>query len=304
MTGASKRSKSGRVQQYPRWVPYLFIAPFFIGFLIFSLTPIVYSFYISLTEWTGFHDPVFIGFQNFSTLLRDELFYKSITNTITIFTIFIPCMIVPGLIVAFLLYTRFIKGSNFFQTIFFLPYITTPVAVGMLFKAMFNGEYGFVNKLLLQLGVLSEPIQWLNIPSYTAPLIALVVVWQSVGYCTIMFMAGLKGISREVFESAMVDGASGFKIFTRIAMPLVKPVAAFLIITTMIWGFQLFDETFLLYGRVGGAEYSGLTLVSYLYVTAFIDGRYGYGAALGYALSILIIGSTLLMRRLLLEKEA
>lgn len=293
-----------RTRQYPAWIPYLFIAPFFIGFAFFNGAPVLYSFYISLTKWSGFDLPEFVGLNNYKMLIKDELFYTALRNTAQIILIFIPLMILFGLIISYLLYSSYVKRESLFQNIFFLPYITIPVAVGAIFQAMLNWQYGLANKMLLGLNLIREPINWLNEPKYTAWIIGLMITWQSVGYCVIMITAGFRGISREVFESARVDGAGNARTFFNIALPLLKPVLVFLIITSMIWGFQIFDETVILYSPKGGVpsggpSYSALTLVSYLYISAFTDQYTGYGASIGYALSVIIIGCTLVMRRIL-----
>lgn len=302
MAGVKKK------RQYPSFVPYLFILPFFIGFAFYNGAPIIYSFYISLTEWTGFDKPVFVGLENYRMLVRDELFYMALRNTAQIIVLFIPLMILLGVLISYFLYAGYVKQENLFQNVFFLPYITIPVAVGAIFQAILNWQYGFLNKLLLGLNLLQEPVNWLNEPKYTSAIIAILITWQSVGYCVIMFMAGFRGISREVFEASRVDGANGRQTFFRIALPLLKPIFVFLIITTMIWGFQIFDETVILYSprggvSAGGPGYSALTLVQYLYLSAFTDQHSGYGAAIGYALSIIIIVSTLAVRRLLEGKK-
>ena len=271
-----------RTRQYPPWIPYLFIVPFFIGFIFYNAAPMLYSFYISLTKWSGFDDPVFIGLGNYKVLIRDELFYTALINTAKIIAVFIPLMIILGLIISYLLYIGYIKRESLFQNIFFLPYITIPVAVGAIFQSLLNWQYGSINRFLLILNLIQKPINWLNEPVYTHWIIGLMITWQSVGYSVVMITAGLRGISRELFESARVDGSDGLKAFFHIALPLLKPILVFLIITTMIWGFQIFDETVILYSPKGGVSsggpsYSALTLVSYLYMSAFTDGHSGYG---------------------------
>ena len=173
------------------------------------------------------------------------------------------------------------------------------MAVGHLFRALFNWQVGFVNRILTALGLLQEPMNWLGTPGYTKPLIAVMITWQSIGYAIVMIMAGLRSISREMFDAARIDGAGRIVVFRRIAVPLVRPVITFLVITLMIWGLQLFDEPFLLYGPSGGSAYSALTMVSYLYISAFVDGYSGYGSALGYILAVAIIITTLLLGRVL-----
>jgi cellobiose transport system permease protein len=285
--------------QYAWWKPYLCILPFFLGFAVFSLVPIVYSFIISLTEWNGFVEPVFIGLDNYRNLLYDELFYTALRNTAKIVVIFVVLLLGISLVASFLLHMKYVRGQSLFQTLFFLPYITTPVAVGFLFKSLFDWQFGAVNKLLLELGIIREPIHWLAGPQYTGYLIAMMVVWQSFGYCIVMLTAGLKGVSQEIYEAASIDGCRGDQLFMKITVPLLRPVITFLVITLMIWGLQIFDETFLFYGPTGGPDYSALTMVSYLYTTAFTDQHFGYGAAIGYALSVIIIILTLLMLKLL-----
>jgi multiple sugar transport system permease protein len=265
---------------------YVFVAPFFIVFLTFHLYPILYSLYLSLTRWDGFSAPVFVGAANYRRLLADSFFYKSLVNTLVIWIISIVPQLALALTLALILHQRFIRGRHFFRAVFYFPNIVTPVTLGVLFSLLFDWQTGTVNKVLLQLHLVDTPVNWLNSPLLARLLVAGVMCFQWFGYNMLLYIAGLQSIPEELHEAAEVDGATSVQVATKITIPLLRPVIIFTVITSIIGGMQIFDVPLMLTGR--GPEDSTLTMVMYVYDTAFTRFDYGYGATIAYAAFVLI----------------
>jgi cellobiose transport system permease protein len=282
-----------------KWVPYFFLSPYLLFYLVLGLIPIIFSFYVSLTSWDGISGKTFVGLANYKYLFNpDSYFFQSIGNTLFFILLTLPLQIVFGLALASLLYSRFVKWKAFFQLINFLPYIVTPVAVGLMFNLLFDWQAGFVNKVLIHFGLIDEGIYWLGDPVYARMVIVLMLFWKGFGYTMIFFLAGLANIPKDLNEAAQVDGASGFRNFWSITLPLLKPVMTFIVITGIIGGFQLLEEPMLLLGGsgmgsssavIGGPERCCLTTVWNMYDTAYgSTTRYGLGAAIAYGLCVII----------------
>jgi len=281
-----------------KW-PYIFIAPFFLGYFTFQFFPIMYTFFISLTSWDGIGQMKFIGFKNYIALFTtDPFFLKSVFNTLIITVFYIPIVILMGLLVAVMLFDKTIKGRRFFQLANFLPYITTPIAIGMIFYMLFDWQTGIINKILIYAGVLKDGIDWFGgHPIYTRLVLVIILVWQNFGYYMTMYLAGLSGISNDVYEAAIVDGSSRLNTFIKITIPLLRPVTLFLVVTSIIAGLQLFDQPFMLLkacntdlkGVAGGPNRTALTAMWNFYDTAFgTSMKYGLGAAISYGLFLFI----------------
>jgi len=282
-----------------RWVPYFFLSPYMLFYLAFGLIPMVFSLYVSLTSWNGIGDKTFVGLDNYKYLFNpDSYFFKSVGNTLLFVLFTLPLQIIFGLIIASLLYSRWVKWKGFFQLINFLPYIVTPVAVGLMFNLLFDWQAGFINKILLQLGLIDEGIYWLGDPLYARMVIIVMLFWKGFGYTMIFYLAGLANIPKDLNEAAQVDGATGYRTFMSITLPLLKPVTVFIVITGIIGGFQLLEEPMLLLGGsgmgsstavIGGPDRCCLTTVWNMYYTAYGSmTRYGLGAAIAYGLCIII----------------
>jgi ABC-type sugar transport system permease subunit len=266
---------------------YYFIAPFFIVFVVFSLYPILYSFYLSFTTWDGFAEPAFVGLRNWEQLLTDTLFYKSIINTFIIWLMSIVPQLLLALTLALILNERFIRGKHFFRAVYFFPNMVTPVTLGVLFSLLFAWQTGNVNKILLTLGIVDAPIDWLREPFLAQLLNSGVMMWQWFGFNVLVYVAGLQSIPGELFDAAEVDGATKVQVATTISIPLIRPVILFTVITSIIGGLQIFDVPLLLTNK--GPDNSTLTMVMYLYQTAFERFNYGYGATIAYATFVIIL---------------
>ena len=290
-----------------RFWPLVFLAPFFICFFLFNLFPILYSFYMSTLNWAGYNEKVFVGVQNFVNIFtKDKLFWKSVLNTIKIGLLGFPAALVLGLVLAALLW-NVKKGKNFLRTVNFLPYITTPVAIGMVFTFLFEQHIGLVNRIITALG--GTAINFMGTAQWAPIVIAFMIIWRNTGYFITMYLAGMTSISDDIYEAARIDGATRVQSFFRITLPLLKPVTTFLVITSTIYIFQLFDEVNLLFTNqtssvVGGPQQSCLTIVWNFYNQAFgSNPRMGYAATMSCVLFVIIAVVSIIGLRLMNGKE-
>jgi ABC-type sugar transport system permease subunit len=291
-----RSSTTWRVRESTRhalWA-YLFISPFYLSFLAFGVFPIVFSFYLALTRWTPYQS-AFIGAGNFVNLLQDHLVHTALLNSLWLMVVIGGVQISLALVIAMALNTRKLRGREAFRGIFFLPYITSPVVLGLVWGVIF-AYTGLLNYGLGLVGI--DAVDWLGYASGSAawikPAIALVTVWQFFGWNVLLFAAGLQAIPRELFEAARIDGANDWHVLVNITLPLLKRVSFFIVSITIIGSIQLFDAPLMLLGGVagagsgtlGGAESGGLTLAMVVYETAFSYGQFGYAAAI----SVLMFG--------------
>lgn len=293
-----------------KW-PWIFMAPYFFCFSAFFIYPTIYSFVISLTDWDslkGAGQRKFVGLTNYIRLFtKDKLFLKSLGNTALFMVIYIPLLIILGMLLAMMLY-RLKKTSRLFQTINVLPYITTPVAIGIIFSFLFDWSTGIINTALINLGILEKGINWLGDGNMARLVVILLIVWKNLGYYLLIYLAGLATIPEDVSEAAMVDGANKLQVFRHITLPFLRPITVFLILTSIVSGFQLFDEPFLLFSNMssplGGPERACLTSMMYFFDQTFKSSTHlGYGAAVSYGLFMVILVCSMLISKVLFRKE-
>jgi ABC-type sugar transport system permease subunit len=274
--------------------PYLFISPFFVGYAIFFLGPVLSSLRLSFFQQNGLNvEPQFVGLQNYELLFRDRLFLKSLVNT-TYYGLGSVFVIAPlALLLGILLSLPRLRFREFFRLFFFTPSITSGVVVGIIFGLVFENQYGLLNNYLVQpLGL--EPIRWLRDPVTVMPAIILIGIWKFTGINALYFMVGLQNIPPELKEAALVDGASRWQIFRHITLPLLRPVIAFVLTFAIIGSYNLFSEPYLLLGRTGGTNNAGLTVTMHLFTTGFNQLKMGYAAAMGYAIAFIIVVLTVI----------
>lgn len=268
---------------------YLFIAPFFIIFLVFGLYPIMYSFYLSFTDWDGFTNPTIVGVENYLRLFGDFFFYKSLFNTLVIWIVSVIPQLTVSLVLAVVLHEKFVKGKSIFRAVFFFPNIVTAASLGLLVALIFSWQTGSFNQFLIAIGMIDDPIQWTDMPNFMRGLVSSILFWQYFGYSMIIYIAGLQGISRDLLEAAEIDGASKVRVFFSITLPLLKPIILFQVVTSIIGGMQIFDQPYALTDGSGQPDNSTLTSVMYLYETAFTRYQYGYGSAVAFGLFLVIV---------------
>jgi len=283
-----------------RWA-YLFIAPFFIIFAVFGLFPPLYGFFISFFKWDLLTPMDFVGLSNYVKIFSDNLFWLSVLNVI-LFTIAeaIP-EITISLVIAYLLDTYIRRWRNVYLAAFFSPIVTSSVAVSLVFGALFGLNYGIVNAIIRMVNL--QPVPWLTEPGPMKVVLIILLLWRWLGWNMVIYLAGLQSISHEYYEAALVDGANRWQIFTRITVPLMRPVILYTAVTATIGTLQLFAEPRLLSSEMGGRNNSLLTPVMYIYQMGFGYFRFGYASAVAYVLFVLILGASLLNLRFLRQKE-
>ncbi len=278
-----------------RWrtkiAPYLFLTPYFIVALLFFLYPLIYATILAFYETNGPnpHARRFVGIQNFTWILSDPDFHTAVWNT-SIFAICSICIQLPlSLGLAMLLNRRNDPLKGFFRLVIFAPNLVGQVFVGILFTMLFTPRYGLFNKLLQDLIGWGLEQRWLQDPSLIMPAIVIASLWIYVGFNMIYFLAALQNVDQSLVEAAKIDGAGPWGIFFNVTIPQIIPVAIFVIVTSTIGSFQLFELPYTLLNRTFGPKSAGLTIVGYLYTNAFDNGDLGTGAAVGWILTFIIL---------------
>lgn len=273
-----------KIKQHPE---YFFILPAFLGTVVFIIAPVIMSFGLGFVEWNLISPPEFVGFDNYTELLKDPLFYKVLWNTLyyafvtAFFSILIP------LILAYALDSK-IKGSALYKSAYFLPYVTPMIVIAIVWAWIFDPNYGILNWAL---GV-GDSIKWLYDEKFAMPALIIVSVWKNIGYNMIIFLAGLQAIPESVYEASELDAATGFKRFIYVTIPLLTPTLFFVSIMTVISSFQVFDLIYLM--TEGGPENSTMIMVYWLFKQAFEYFNIGKASAIAYILFLIILVLTLI----------
>jgi multiple sugar transport system permease protein len=290
------------------WAPYVLLSPFVLLFLIFGLFPILFSFYLMFHSWDpvqGLDSMSYVGLDNLSFAVEDPLVWTSLYNTLWLAVASGLPQHLVAIPLAYLINERLGSWRNAAMGVYFLPYITSTVAIAIMFSTLFSTDYGAVNAALQTLaqspwlGVLLPPenIDWLGHPQTIKPVVALVVFWRYVGFNVILYVAAMQSIPRDLYEAARMDGARGLRIFWFITLPQLKPMMFFGVTLTVIGGLQLFEEPFILTGGKGGMEYAGMTTAMYMYRTAFEFNDFGLASAISWMLFLVILVLTVFTNR-------
>ncbi|NLL47252.1 MAG: sugar ABC transporter permease [Firmicutes bacterium] len=294
---------------------YLYLLPAFLVLGMFSFYPVVKSVYMSFFDWSLLRSQqYFVGLENYEKIIADPVFRTSITNTLRYVVGYVPLSIGLGLIVAVLLNSK-IRLRGPLRVAYFLPWVTSSVAISMVWRWIYNQHYGLLNMMLAGLaGVVNKVVEfvsfgqltevwqftnpnWLMEPRWTIINLVIIAVWQSLGYNMIIFLAGLQNIPRDLYEAAEVDGANSWQSFWKITIPLISPTTFFISIISIIGAFKLFTEVYVLYTGRPGPVNSGMTIVYYVYRNAFERYRMGYASAAAYLLFAIIFVFTLIQMR-------
>ena len=281
---------------------YFFIAPALTLFTVFVVIPLFASLFFSFTEYNVLQPPRCVGLDNYRQIIfHDSRFWKAMINVVVYVIGVVPIGICLALLLAVAIDQK-IKLKNFYKTMFFMPAITSTVAISVIWKWLYAGEkYGLINYLLIQIGL--KPVDWLMSPHLTLPAIMVVSIWQGLGYNMILFLAGLQAIPGVMYEAADIDGANTWDKFWNVTLPLLKPTMIFVIIMAVINSFQVFEQIYIMTGAegegIGGVLDCALTNVAYLYDMAFQRFRMGYASALAYILFGIIFTITMLNLKIL-----
>ena len=265
-----------------------FVGPMVLGLLVLTYGPVLYSFYLSFTRGDFISSPVWIGLSNYSRALHDEVFWKSLSNTAYYVVGSVPIGIALSLLLALAMNQK-LRGIIFYRAIFFLPTITSSVAVSVMWMWMYNPQFGVFNTLLDHVGIRGPG--WLGSPEWAMPAIIIMSVWRGLGYDMLLFLAGLQGIPDSLYEAAEIDGAGSWHRFLHVTFPLLSPTTFMIAVLSVIGGFQVFEYSYVM--TQGGPLYSTYTIVLMVYNMAFVTFEVGYAAALSYVLFAIILVLTI-----------
>jgi ABC-type sugar transport system permease subunit len=289
----------------------LFVSPNLLGFTAFFAGPLLFSLFVSLTQWDAFGEPVFIGLGNYADILRDALFWRSLRNIVVFSALALPLSVIPALLLASLLNSK-APGIKIFRAIYFVPFIAGVVAISLMWRQLMNSTVGWLNYLIGQAvriwnGLpltpeLTDPrIQWLSDADVALFSLVIVFAWQYLGYNAVLFLAGLQGVDRTLHEAAMLDGANRWQRFRNITLPALRPTTFFVVASMGIFTLQLFSENVVLFPTTtpigAGPQNSTLTPVVYLYEQGFRRFAFGYASAVAWVLFLVIFAFTFVQFR-------
>ncbi len=299
----------------PAQMPYLLLSPFVILFVIFGLFPLAFSLYLAFQSWeptSGLGAMTYVGWDNFSFALQDEWFWKSMKNTLWLaLASGVPQHLI-AIPLAYFIHSSFKRMRNGVVGAYFMPYITSSVAIAILFSSLFSTDYGLINagieivRHVPGLGWLmpDSPVDWLNDPDNIKPAIAMIVFWRYLGFNLVLYLAALQTIPPDLYEAAKMDGAGRIQQFWYITLPSLKPMIFFGVTLSVIGGLQLFEEPFILTGGRGGSDQAGMTTAIYLYRMAFDFNDFGAASAMSWLLFIVVALLTWLTNRAFRQRSA
>ena len=284
-------------QMRKQWSAYLFLAPTMILFSVFTLLAVIYAFYLSFHEW-NILEPAkpFVGLDNYSRLVGDERFGGAIVNTLYYTAVSVPLTMGIGLLIALLLNNQ-IRARGFFRTLFYLPVVTPLVIAAIIWKWVYNGDFGLLNYYLIQIGVIDEPLLWLADPNLAMPAVIITSIWKSVGFSMVVYLAGLQSIPEDFYDAAKVDGAVGWQRLKDITLPLLSSTTLFLAVVSVLGAFQVFTEIFIMTN--GGPLGRTTTIVYHIYQTAFKFFDMGYASAMAFGMFAMMFAFTLVQLRVM-----
>ena len=279
-------TKSRKLMMRETTTSYLFLAPFLLFFVGFVLYPMFMCVYTSFFDATMGREDIFVGFDNYTKLFNDPVFWKGLKNTLIIVVVSVPVTCAFSLWVASAISRMPVAATSAFRCIFYLPVVTGSVAVTMVWKWMFNNYYGVLNYLGTETGLLSENLNWLGDPKYALGCIIMILLTTSVGQPIVLYVSALDNVDKSLVEAAEVDGATRMQTFWKIKWPQMMPTTLYILVITTINSFQCFALIQLL--TSGGPNNSTMTIMYYIYYNAFKLYKYGYGSAMGVILAIII----------------
>ncbi len=298
----------------PAAAPYVLISPFILLFLVFGLFPLVFSFVLMFHMWDpvkGLASMEYVGLENLLFAIEDPLVWTSLGNTLWMaLASGLPQHLV-AIPLAYLINEKLGRWRNAAMAAYFLPYITSTVAIAIMFSTLFSTDYGMVNAALKEMAswpllhavLPGENTDWLGQPENIKPVVSMVVFWRYLGFNLILYVAAMQSIPRDLYEAARMDGASSWQQFFFITLPQLKPMMFFGVTLTVIGGLQLFEEPFILTGGKGGPEYAGMTTAMYMYRTAFDFNDFGLASAISWMLFVIILLMTWVTNQAFKAKE-
>jgi multiple sugar transport system permease protein len=279
-----------------RWVPYAFISPFYVLYVLFMVGPIGVAIWLSFCSWVGLGAPHWVGLRNYRLLATDASFHRALANTGYYVLVCMLIVVPAALLVAQALNTRGLRVRDLWRTAYFLPTVVSPIIIALVFGLLFDQQYGLVNSATHSLFG-TGGTDWLGDPTLAKVTIGIIMLWRWTGYLAVFFLAGLQNIPRELYEAAALDGAGRLRSFTAVTLPTLRPVTSFVAVTSFIAAAQIFDEPYLLTG--GGPAESTMSVAMFIYRAAFQRQQFGYAAAAGVVLFVIVFAVSQLLNRLL-----
>jgi multiple sugar transport system permease protein len=293
---APKGLRHGARRVRRNWDAYVFLAPGFIIFTVFTLFALVFVVYLTFHEWSIIEpEKPFVGLQNYRDLIEDERFRRSVINTFYFTGASVPLAMICGLAIALLL-NQPLRGRWVFRTAYYLPAITPFVVSAIVWKWLYNGDYGLFNYYLLKTNLIHEPLAWLSDQQLAMPAVILMTVWTGVGFSMVVYLAGLQSIPEELYEAAKVDGAGAWARFRHITLPGLLPSTVFLLVIQIIFNMQIFTQIFVM--TRGGPIDRTTTVLFYVYEAAFQFYEMGYASTIAFALFLMLLVFTGLQLRM------
>jgi multiple sugar transport system permease protein len=283
----------------PRWAPYVFISPFLLMFAVFGVFPLLFSLHLAFQSWeptSGLDAMDFVGLDNFAFALQDEWFWKSLKNTLWLAVVSGAPQHLVAIPLAVFIHTSFKRLRDGVVGAYFLPYITSTVAIAIMFSSLFSKDFGLVNAALASAFGM-EHVDWLGRAENIKPAIAFIVFWRYLGFNVVLYLAALQTIPRDLYEAATMDGAGRWQQFWHITLPNLKPMIFFGVTLSVIGGLQLFEEPFILTGGRGGADQAGMTSAVYLYRMVFDFNDFGGASAMSWLLFAVVAVLTWMTNR-------
>nr|WP_247615853.1 sugar ABC transporter permease [Streptomyces sp. MK37H] len=303
--GAAPSGRKGGIRRH--WRLYAAISPFYLLFLCFGLIPAGFSLFLAFQRWDGLGDMEYAGLSQFRYLLADTQFWDAVLNTLEIWAMGTLPMLFIALVSAVMLNSA-VRFKGVYRFVYFVPSVTSVVAVAVIFGSIFSTSFGLMNAVLKTVGI--SEVAWLNEPWGIKVAVAALMTWQWTGYNAIIFLAGLQTIPTELYEAARVDGAGPVRTFFSVTMPMMRPVILFTVVVSTITGLQSFSESQVLLGRndglstfAGGPEHAGQTVVLYFFQQTFDNNDFGYGAAIAWAIFMIVVVFSLINWRLVNRRE-
>ena len=275
-------------------IGFVFILPWFVGFIIFDAGPFIYNLYLSFTDYQigTVGTPPWLGLENYIEIFTEDKFFgKSMYNTVYYLGYSVPLRLIFAFLVALLLNLR-VRGMQLYRTLFYVPSVVPLVAATVIFAGLLNTRYGLFNQLFVLLGI--TPVRWLSSPDAIKPSLIILSLW-GFGGQMIIFLAGLQTIPDDLYEAVAIDGGTGWHRLVYITVPLMTPTIFFNLLLSLIGGFQVFEQVFILIGTHGGPLQSGLVYMLHVYNKAFRDFEFGYSAALSVILFLIIFVLTIVL---------
>ncbi len=282
----------GKIQRRKNFWGYLFILPNFIGFVFFMLIPILTALFYSFTNYDIISESKFIGLDNYIDLFTDHRFIQALTNTLYYSLLVVPAGVILALLTALLLNQK-LKGMAIFRTMFFIPVITSMVAVSLVWSMLYDENSGLFNSMLSSIGL--SGVNWLTNPDISMISIAIMSIWKGLGYNMTIFLASLQGVSNDLYEAADIDGANSVQKFLKITVPMIRPTTYFVVLMSLIGSLQVFDQVFIM--TKGGPAGATKTIAMYIYEYGFTYYKMGYACAAAFVMFFLVFTVSIIQNR-------